>query len=63
MTQWRRSQGEYHSDCGTYVIKKRPTHDDNGNIIERYPWELYKGKKIICCYGLLKYAKDGIETN
>jgi len=58
--KWRRVQGEYHSDCGTYVIKKRPTHDSNGNIINRYPWELWKEKKIVCCYGLLSEAKASI---
>lgn len=57
--KWKRSDGVYHSDCGTYIITKRPTHDVNGNIINRYPWELRKGKekKILCCAGFLSEAK------
>ena len=58
---WRRTKGEYHSDCGNFTISKKPTHDANGNIIERYPWQLFKGKAIVCCYGLLGEAKDGAE--
>jgi len=59
--KWRRTQGVYHSDCGRFTIKKEPTHDASGALMERYPWVLYKGKTVVCCYGLLSEAKDGAE--
>lgn len=59
--KWKRTDGAYHSDCGTYIIRKRRTHDTNGNIVNRYPWEVSKGKKVVCCYGLLSEAKAFTE--
>ena len=56
--RWRRSQGAYLSDCGNFTIKKVPTHAF-GRIVERYPWQLFKGKTLVCCYGLLSEAKVG----
>ena len=61
--KWRRTQGVYHSDCGRFTIKKEPTHDDAGRIVERYPWALYRGKSHHCSYGLLSEAKDGAVSN
>jgi len=59
--KWRRSQGVYHSDCGRFSIKKHPTHDAKGNIMERYPWWLSKGKTVKCCFATLWEAKEGAE--
>lgn len=55
------STPKWRSDCGTFSIKKRQTHDERGNIMERYPWELWKGEKLLCCYGLLSDAKAYVK--
>jgi len=57
MMKWQKLKGEYRSDCGTFTIKKTPTHGAAGNRETRYPWELYKGEVLVCCYGLLSEAK------
>jgi len=59
--KWFRKNGVYHSSCGTYTIVKRATHDENGNIMNRYPWEVFKKGKSDCCYGLLSEAKAYTE--